>query len=100
MLGLSDSRDLVYGENEVGKSADVVDVHMRNEYRADALNVDSGCVCRVRAVFARVEPIIFIVYFKNYRAMMATYLGFCTRAGANEIYFNHFLYFFAKYSAT
>ena len=32
MLGLFDTRDLIYCENEVGKSSDVVDVHMGNEH--------------------------------------------------------------------
>ena len=100
VLGLFDPRDLVDGENEVGKSADVVDVHVRDENRADTLNVDSRRICRVRAVLARVEPIIFAVYLKNERAMVATRLGLGARAGADEIYFDHFLYFFAKYSAT
>ena len=100
MLGFSYARDLINGENEVGKSADVVDVHVRDENRANALNVDARRICRVRAVFARVEPIIYAVYLKNERAMMATRLGLCARAGAYEIYFDHFLHFFAKYSAT
>ena len=47
MLGLFDPRDLIYCENEVGESADVVDVHMRNEHRADTLNINSCGVCRV-----------------------------------------------------
>ena len=100
MLGLLDPRDLVYGENEVGKPADVINVHMRDEDCADTLNVDARGICRVRAVFTRIEPIIYAVYFKNERAMMAPRLGLGARAGADEIYFDHFLYFFAKYSAT
>ena len=100
MLGLFDPRNLVDGENEVGESADVVDVHMRDEDCADTLNIDSRGVCRVRAVFARIEPIVYAVYLKNERAMMTPRLGLGARAGADEIYFDHFLYFFAKYSAT
>lgn len=98
MLGLFDARDLVDGENEVGKSADVVDVHMRNEDRADALNVDSRGVSRVRSVFSRIEPIIYSVYFKNERAMMASCLGLCARASAEKRDFDHFYDLSVKYS--
>ena len=72
------------------KSADVIDMRMRDKETLGIHNVNAHSVCRVHTALSRIKPIIHSADLKNQRAVMHIFHRLGSRAGAKIINL-HFL---------
>jgi hypothetical protein len=56
---------LVKAEKQVCKSANVVDMHMRDKDRAHSFKINSDFGCRKGAVLTRIEEVVSVGYLKE-----------------------------------